>query len=56
LFGSTKHFTALASWNFWESLFLRFAKPISDPRESIVLFSGLHFLCPYLEVNRIGHP
>jgi hypothetical protein len=28
-----------------------FAKPISDPRES-VLVSGLHFLCPYLEVNR----
>jgi hypothetical protein len=31
------------------------AKPISDPRES-VLVSGLHFLCPYLEVNRLGHP
>jgi hypothetical protein len=31
-----------------------FAKPISDPRESVVLFSGLHFLCPYLEVNRYG--
>jgi hypothetical protein len=25
------------------------AKPISDPRNSCV--SGLHFLCPYLEVN-----
>ena len=31
--------------------FLLFAKPISDPRESL-LVSGLHFLCPYLEVNR----
>ena len=47
--------TALASWNFGESLFRVFAKPISDPRESM-LFSGLHFLCPYLEVNLFGHP
>jgi hypothetical protein len=49
-------FTALASWIFWGKFVLRFAKPISDPRESFVLFSGLHFLCPYLEVNRFGHP
>jgi len=28
-------------------------KPFFDPRESL-LFSGLHFLCPYLEVNRFG--
>ena len=39
---------------FWGKFVLRFAKPISDPRESVVLFSGLHFLCPYLEVNRYG--
>jgi len=36
---------------FWGKI-LRFAKPIFDPRESM-LVSGLHFLCPYLEVNRL---
>jgi hypothetical protein len=50
LFGSTfsKRFAAFAGWNFWGNFF---AKPFSDPREFVV--SGLHLLCPYLEVNRL---
>jgi hypothetical protein len=35
-------------WNWGNCWF----KPFSDPRESL-LFSGLHVLCPYLEVNRL---
>jgi hypothetical protein len=52
LFGSTKHLYRFGQLEFLGKFVCAFAKPISDPRESIMLFSGLHFLCPYLEVNR----
>jgi len=48
LFGSTKHYR-IGRFELGKSL-LSFAKPVSDPRE---LVSGLHLLCPYLEVNRV---
>jgi len=49
VFGSTKHFR-IGQFELGKSL-LSFAKPIFDPRELVV--SGLHLLCPYLEVNRL---
>ena len=59
LFGSTFQTFAAMPYYFDQTgigeIFV-FAKPFFDPRRLALSVSGLHLLCPYLEVNPVGHP